>query len=93
MRNVITLILLGAATAGLTTSVAEAGSFGKACTQAPQSQWLSIDDLQRKVEAQGYKVQKAKIKNKCGELYAIDKSGARVEIFADPANGAIAGAL
>lgn len=85
MRNLTLLALLASTFA--VTSLAEAGGFGKSCTSTPQSQWLSIGDLQRKVEEQGYKVQKAKIKNSCGELYATDKNGARVEIFVDPTHG------
>ena len=49
--------------------------------------------LQTKVEALGYKVQKAKLKAACGELYTIDKTGARVELFVDPTNGDIVGKL
>ena len=49
--------------------------------------------LQSKVEALGYKVQKAKLKNACGEFYALDKNGNRVELFVDPTNGQIAGQL
>jgi hypothetical protein len=88
----LTLLTLLAVTFFL-NSLAEAGGFGKACTSAPQSQWLSIDELQRKVEAQGYTVQKAKIKGNCGELYTTDKSGNRVEIFVDPTNGSVVGTL
>ncbi|HEY5167507.1 MAG TPA: PepSY domain-containing protein [Pseudolabrys sp.] len=72
---------------------AQAGSFGQPCTAAPQSQWLSVDALQSKVEALGYKVQKAKLKNACGELYTLDKSGNRVELFVDPTSGKIVGQL
>jgi hypothetical protein len=79
--------MLGAAT------VAEAGGLGRPCTSAPQNQWLSIDALQAKVEALGYKVQKAKLKSACGELYTIDKNGARVELFVDPTDGNIVGQL
>jgi hypothetical protein len=74
-------------------SPAQAGSFGQPCTTVPQSQWLSIEALQVKVEALGYKVQKAKLKNACGELYTLDKSGNRVELFVDPASGKIMGQL
>jgi hypothetical protein len=80
-------IMLGAATA------ANAGSLGRPCTTAPQSQWLSLEVLQTKVEALGYKVQKVKLKNACGEIYALDKNGARVELFVDPTSGEIAGQL
>ena len=75
------------------TTAAQAGSLGKPCTAAAPSQWLTLDALQSKVEALGYKVQKAKLKNACGELYTIDKSGNRVELFVDPTNGQIVGQL
>lgn len=87
-------------TATLTTAIllatatfASAGSLGRPCTAAPQTQWLSLDALQAKVEALGYKVQKAKLKAACGELYTIDKNGGRVELFVDPTSGAIVGQL
>ncbi len=79
--------IFGAATA------AEAGSLGRPCTAAPQSQWLPLETLQAKAEARGFRVQKAKLKNACGEIYALDKNGARVELFVDPATGEIAGQL
>ena len=83
----IALAMLGIA------SSAQAGSLGKPCTGAPNNRWLSVEALQSKVEALGYKVQKAKLKNACGELYTLDKSGNRVELFVDPTNGQIAGQL
>lgn len=83
------------ATAALlaTATIANAGSLGRPCTSAPQSQWLSLDALQAKIEAQGYKVQKAKLKAACGELYTIDTNGNRVELFVDPTSAAIVGQL
>lgn len=75
------------------TALAQAGSLGRPCTNAPQNQWLSMQDLQAKVEALGYKVQKAKLKNACGEMYTIDKNGGRVELFVDPTSGQIIGQL
>jgi hypothetical protein len=83
------------ATAALlaTATIANAGSLGRPCTSAPQNQWLSLDAIQAKVEALGYKVQKAKLKAACGELYTIDKNGGRVELFVDPTSGAIVGQL
>ncbi len=88
------LIALAAAAAVLgTASLAEAGGLGRPCTTAPQSQWLALDALQVKVEALGYKVRKGKLKKACGEFYATDKAGARVELFVDPTNGAIVGRM
>ncbi len=81
-----------AASLGFAT-IAEAGSLGRPCTSAPESKWLSMQELRAKVEALGYKVQKAKLKAACGELYTIDKNGARVELFVDPTSGTIVGQL
>jgi len=83
----VAVAIFGAAT------TAQAGSLGRPCTTAPQSQWLPLEILQAKVETRGFKVQKAKLKNACGEFYALDKNGARVELFVDPATGEIAGQL
>jgi hypothetical protein len=88
----IALFITTAGMLGLAT-VAQAGSLGRPCTSAPQNQWLSMQALQAKVETLGYKVQKAKLKSACGELYTIDKNGARVELFVDPTNGEIVGKL
>jgi hypothetical protein len=38
-------------------------------------------------------VRKGKLKHACGEFYATDKAGARVELFVDPTNGTIVGRL
>ncbi len=88
----ITIFTLAAALLA-TAAAAHAGSLGRPCTAEPQTQWLPIEALQAKIEAQGYKVQKAKLKNACGELYTIDKAGSRVELFVDPTNGQIVGQL
>lgn len=77
----------------LVATAAQAGSLGRPCTSAPESQWLTMQVLQAKVEALGYRVQKAKLKAACGELYTIDKNGNRVELFVDPTSGEIIGKL
>jgi hypothetical protein len=88
----IAIVTAAAALLGA-SAAAQAGSLGRPCTSAPQSQWLRLEELQAKVEALGYKVQKAKLKNACGELYTIDKTGGRVELFVDPTSGQIVGQL
>ena len=90
MRRIITL----AATAAVITlgsAGAQAGTLGRPCTSAAESQYLTPDQLQAKAEAQGYKVTRVKVANACGEIYALDKDGAKVELFVDPTNGAIIG--
>ncbi len=84
---------LAAALALLAAGPAHAGSLGRACTTAPQAQWLSLEALQAKVEALGYSVRNGKLKNACGEFYATDKTGARVELFVDPTDGKVVGKL
>jgi hypothetical protein len=91
MRKLI--ILVAAAALVATGSLAQAGSLGRPCTNASQDKWLSIDALQAKVQALGFTVHKAKLKNACGEIYATDKAGARVELFVDPTNGDVVGKL
>lgn len=88
----IAILTIAAAILG-TAATAQAGSLGKPCTSAPEAQWLPMQQLQARVEAQGYKVQKAKLKNACGELYTLDKNGSRVELFVDPTNGQIIGQM
>ena len=88
----ISVFAIAIAMLGIMSS-AQASSLGKPCTAAPENQWLSVEALQSKAEARGYKVQKAKLKNACGELYALDNSGNRVELFVDPTNGEITGQL
>ena len=87
MRTITMIAAALAAFGGV--SVAQAGSLGRPCTQAPQSQWLPLEALTAKAEAQGYKVQKAKIAKACGEIYALDRNNARTELFVDPTSGEI----
>ena len=75
----ITVLAIALAMLGVASS-AQAGSLGKPCTAAPQSQWLSLQALRTKVEARG-------------EMFAFDQGGNRVELFVDPTNAPIAGRL
>ncbi|RDV03224.1 PepSY domain-containing protein [Undibacter mobilis] len=85
------IALLTAAAILATSGAAYAGSLGRPCTSAPQNQWLSMQQLQSKLEGQGYTVRKAKLAKACGEFYTIDKNGSQVELFLDPTNGQIVG--
>lgn len=72
-----------------TANSAQARSFGKPCTAAPRSKWLSIGAMQSKAEAIGYKVLGARSKNCCGEFFVLEISN-RIERF-DPASSKIVG--
>ena len=70
---------------------AQAKSLGRPCTAAPESQYLPATELKAKIEAQGYTVKEVEVEKACAEVYALDKNGARVELFLDPTNGSIVG--
>ena len=93
MKKIVIALAGAGLIAGLSPVAAQASDLGRPCTPAPQSQWLPLEQLQAKVEAQGYKIRKAKHKNACGEIYALDKNGSRVELFVDPTSGEIVGRL
>ncbi len=82
MAATAAVIVLGAAGA-------RAESRGHACTSAAPDKYLAAAELQAKVEAQGYTVNRVKIASTCGEVYAFDKSGAKVELYVDPTDGTI----
>lgn len=84
-------ITLAAAVIALGAAGAHAGTLGRPCTSAAESQYHTLDKLQAKAEAQGYTVTRVKVANACGEIYALDKSGAKVELFVDPTNGNVIG--
>lgn len=91
MRKLVLLTTAAALLIGATA--AKADSWGKPCTAAPESQWLTVKALQAKLEEQGYTIRKGKLKKACGEFYATDKAGTEVEVFVDPTNGTIVGKL
>jgi hypothetical protein len=90
MRYVPTAAAAAAAMA-LGIAGAQASSLGRPCTSAAESQYLSAGQLQAEAEEQGYKVSRTKIAKACGEIYALHRTGAKVELFMDPTNGRIVG--
>jgi hypothetical protein len=89
MKRTITAAAAVALVALIGVSAAEASSLGRPCTSAPESTWLTLDALKAKAAAEGYTVRKAKLKKSCGEIYVVDRTGARAELFMDPATGEI----
>lgn len=96
MPRILTTLAATAATLGIVAlgaTGAQASSLGRPCTSAPDSQYLTVAELQAKAESQGYIVNRVKIAKACGEIYAHHKSsGARVELFVDPTNGNVVAA-
>ena len=89
MQRTLTAVTAIAAVAvvAIGAAGAQASSLGRPCTTAPEGQYLSAGQLQAKAEAQGYKVERVKIAKACGEIYAFDKNGSKIEVFMDPTTG------
>ncbi|NML15914.1 PepSY domain-containing protein [Azohydromonas caseinilytica] len=56
----------------------------------PKEQWMKESDFKANLEKQGYQIKTFKVtKGNCYEIYGHDKSGKKVEIYFDPATGAV----
>ena len=80
--------LVIAAAAFATFSLAASAS--PDCTSAPKEQWMPEAAMKHKLEDDGYAIRKFKTtRGNCYEIYGIDKSGAKVEIYVNPVDGSI----
>lgn len=52
-------------------------------------QWMSKDTAKKKAVEAGYDARRVTPENGCLEIYAIDKNGARVELYMHPVSGEI----
>lgn len=66
-----------------------ATTYSGTCTTEPQSKWLPTSKVQQQYEQQGYTVRRVRTGGTCYEVYAVDKSGKKVELFVNPATGAL----
>ncbi len=74
-RLVTTLSVLA-----MITSAAPAFAAGAACTTAPKSAWKSQATLKANLKKEGLKVRRIKEEGGCYEVYAVNKSGKRVNV-------------
>jgi len=51
--------------------------------------WMSSDAAKTIMVEKGYDVRRVKREDGCYEIYAIDKNGARVEVYLNPVTGEI----
>ena len=70
------VLLLGSAQASATGMMS--------CDAGPESGWQSKDNLQVKLETEGWKVRKVKVDEGCYEVYGTTPEGQRVEAYFDP---------
>ena len=54
------------------------------CPVVPKEEMKPQMELQKKLEAEGWKVRKVKAYNHCYEVYAIDDKGQKAEAFFHP---------
>jgi hypothetical protein len=50
---------------------------------------MTVEEFQKKIEAEGYKIRKFKQPGSCYEIYGTDKNGRDVEIYFNPVDGSI----
>lgn len=80
MRNTI---LASAAVMALVMSAAPVHADSYRCN-APMTEWQPRENLQQKLESEGWKVKRIKTEDGCYEVYAFDKDGKRTEAYFDP---------
>jgi hypothetical protein len=55
------------------------------CTpDRPKAEWRPQMELQKELQAKGWKVRQVKTYNNCYEVYGFDDKGARAEVFFHP---------
>ena len=77
------------ATAAALILASAAAVAGPAC-KVPKESWMKESDFKARLEKDGYQIKTFKVsKGECYEIYGFDKAGKKVEIYFDPATGAI----
>ncbi len=86
MRPMQFLALFALAFATVTPALADDDAN---CGNAPRDQWMSEASIKAKAAELGYDVRQVKEDDSCYEVRGFDKNGARVEIYMNPATGAV----
>jgi len=83
MKLIHRFFLSAALTAASAAAFAQHGNIS--CTpDTPKAEWRGQMELQKTLEARGWKVRQVKTYNNCYEVYGFDEKGARVETFFHP---------
>ena len=62
------------------TAAGPAFAAGSACSSAPKSSWKSEATLKSNLKKEGLKVRRIKQESGCYEVYAVNKSGKRINV-------------
>ena len=73
-----------------TPFAAGAAMASPACTNEPQSAWMSEDAMKAKIAELGYqKIKTFKVTGSCYEIYGYDKNDKKAEVYFNPVDGSI----
>jgi hypothetical protein len=62
-----------------------------ACTKEPAAKWIGEDAAKTAAIGSGLDVRDIKVENSCYEIYALDKTGKRIQVVMNPITGQIVG--
>ncbi|MDM7947788.1 MAG: PepSY domain-containing protein [Oceanibaculum nanhaiense] len=75
---------LTALAAALLIGTAALPAFASDKCNVPKGEWQAAQQLQAKLEAQGWKIQRLKTDDGCYEVRATDSTGKRIEAYFSP---------
>lgn len=74
----------------LTLLLAAPAFAGPTCTDAARDTWIPADEMQRRIEGEGYRIKKFKeTDGSCYEIYGYDVENRKVEIYYNPVNAEV----
>jgi len=57
------------------------------CPEVPAGAWLSLGEIEGRLQAMGYQVREIERERNCYEFEGVDANGAKVEGYVDPRTG------
>lgn len=82
------LLILAIAAAPLALAVpAMASDDDVRCPEVPAGEWLSLGEIEGRLQAMGYQVREIERERNCYEFEGIDANGAKVEGYVNPRSG------
>lgn len=73
-----------------TLSIATTASAAPQCTDKPQSEWMSEEQMKAEIDKMDYSdIKVFQISGNCYEIYAHTKDGGRAEVYFNPVTGEI----
>jgi hypothetical protein len=64
---------------------------GGRCSARPAAEWLSMDEVAKKLKEQGYTVRRIEASHGCYEVKVTDSKGVWLEMYVDPATAEVIG--